>query len=276
MGNDFNLNSKKWLNLIFEGKNKEYGAYVHRDESPARHLKALIIITVVSLSVIFLPSLIKSVIPAAKDDTQSEELKTTVINIEDQLPEENQIKEIVMPPPPEIKASIQYVAPKIVEDDKIKDDELMLTQAEILESKAEVSIQTVEGSLDSGVNIADITEHKVVIEEKAEVQIYTHVEVMPEFPGGEAELMKWLKDNIIYPTIAQEQGIQGRVMLRFVVRPDGSIDDVNVYKSLDPSCDKEALRAVKKMPKWTPGKQNGNPVSVYYNLPVVFRLQNAN
>lgn len=102
--------------------------------------------------------------------------------------------------------------------------------------------------------------------------IYEHVEVMPQFPGGETELTKWLSSNIQYPTIAAEQGIQGRVVLKFIVHPDGSIDNIQIIRPLDPNCDKEAIRAVKQMPKWIPGKQGGNPVSVYFNLPIAFKL----
>ena len=103
--------------------------------------------------------------------------------------------------------------------------------------------------------------------------IYNHVEVMPAFPGGEMGLMKWLSENIIYPKEAQEKGIQGRVTLRFVIKPDGSVEDVNVVKGFDPLCDQEAVRVIKLMPKWIPGKQNGDPVYVYYSLPVIFKLQ---
>ena len=105
-------------------------------------------------------------------------------------------------------------------------------------------------------------------------QIFNHVEAMPQFSGGEAALMKYLAENITYPTISAEKGIQGRVVVRFVIKPDGSIGDAEVVKSLEPACDKEAMRVVKKMPNWIPGKQNGNAVYVYYSLPVVFRLQN--
>jgi len=98
---------------------------------------------------------------------------------------------------------------------------------------------------------------------------------MPEFPGGNGALMKYLSDNIQYPPIAAEQGIAGKVQVRFVVKPDGTVDDIQVVKSLDPSCDKEAVRVLKKMPKWSPGKQNGTPVFVYFSLPVTFRLQNS-
>jgi len=102
--------------------------------------------------------------------------------------------------------------------------------------------------------------------------VFTFVENPPSFPGKEEALFKWLKDNIIYPEPAAREKIQGVVNLRFVVTPDGSIEDVTVTKSLDPSCDREAVRVVKKMPKWIPGKQNGNPVHVYFNIPVRFSL----
>ena len=273
MPRDFDLNSKQWLALVFEGKNKEYGAYVHREEASDRHLKAIAIITVIALGLIFLPGIIKSVLPAKADLTQNTEVVMTDLDLKKDVPEENQIKQVEAPPPPELKTTVAFTPPVITKDKDIKEEELMKTQAELTETKADISIKDVEGVKGGTVDIADLTEHKVVVEEK-KPEIFSHVEVMPQFPGGEAALMKWLTDNMTYPTIAAEQGIQGRVTLRFVVKPDGSIDEVEVQKGLDPSCDKEAVRVVKKMPKWIPGKQNGNPVYVYYSLPIVFRLQN--
>ena len=273
MAKDFDLNSQRWLTLVFDGKNKQYGAYVQREESSDRHLKAMLIISGIALLLIFLPGLIKSVLPAQKDLSQTTEVNMTDLDLNKQVPEENQIKQIEVPPPPELKQTVAFTPPVVKKDEDIKDDELMKTQAELTETKAEISVATVEGNPGGTVDIADLQEHKVVVEDK-KPEIFSHVEVMPEFPGGQTALLKWLADNIQYPTIAQEQGIQGRVTLRFVVKPDGSVDDVQVVKGLDPSCDKEAQRVVRKMPKWIPGKQNGNPVYVYYSLPVVFRLQN--
>jgi len=130
----------------------------------------------------------------------------------------------------------------------------------------------VKETLRKNVNIADLQENNTITEDD-KPQIFSHVEIMPQFPGGDVALIKWLQDNIQYPTIAAEHGIQGRVTLRFVVKPDGSVDQVEIQKSLDPSCDAEALRVVRMMPRWIPGKQNGNPVYVYYSLPVTFHLQ---
>ncbi len=112
------------------------------------------------------------------------------------------------------------------------------------------------------------------VEEEATEEIFVVVEKQPVFPGGTTALMKFLGDNIKYPVIAQENGIQGRVITNFVVERDGSISDVQVVRGQDPSLDREAVRVIKTMPKWTPGQQRGKAVRVRFTLPVVFRLQN--
>ena len=106
-----------------------------------------------------------------------------------------------------------------------------------------------------------------------EDKVFDIVEQQPLFPGGQSALMQFLHDNIKYPVVAQENGVQGRVTVQFVVEKDGSITDVHVLRGVDPSLDKEAVRVVKSMPRWTPGKQNGTTVRVNYRLPVLFRLQ---
>ena len=113
---------------------------------------------------------------------------------------------------------------------------------------------------------------KPKVEEVTE-EIFVVVEEQPEFPGGNTAMMKFLSDNIKYPVIAQENGIQGRVITNFVVEKDGSITDVQVVRGVDPSLDKEAIRVIQSMPKWKPGKQRGSAVRVRFTLPVVFRLQ---
>lgn len=113
----------------------------------------------------------------------------------------------------------------------------------------------------------------VTAEASDEGEVLQVVEQMPEFPGGMKALMKFLSENIRYPSVAQDNGIQGRVMLDFVVNKDGSIVDVHVLKGVDASLDNEAVRVVKSMPKWSPGRQRGKAVRVKYVLPVVFRLQ---
>jgi protein TonB len=275
---DIDLYSRRWLALMFEGKNQEYGAYVNRDESSDRHIKALAIITIFLASILFLPGLIESVIPEPSEIiVQDMEVRLVEVNLEEQVPEENIIRQIEVPPPPELRATLAFTAPVITADENIRDDDLILTQQELSESRAEISIITIEGG-DEGINIADLAQQSVIIEEvvdtNAPIQIYEHVEEPASFPGGEAALHKWLSDNLDYPTIAAEQGISGRVALRFVVAPDGTVGSIEVLRSVDVSLDREAIRVVSRMPRWIPGRQNGVPVHVYFNLPVFFRLDN--
>ena len=158
------------------------------------------------------------------------------------------------PPPPE--------APKVEE------------VLEIMENDSEVEESTIQVSDDTQAAVeVKYTPVEVEEEEVEEQQIFQVVEEMPEFPGGMAECMKWLGKNIKYPTISQENGVQGRVIIQFVVNRDGSIVDATVARGVDPYLDKEALRVVGLMPKWKPGKQRGKEVRVKYTLPVMFRLQ---
>ena len=104
-------------------------------------------------------------------------------------------------------------------------------------------------------------------------KVYTVVETMPMYPGGEDSLFAFLGRNMKYPVVAQELGIQGRVVARFVVQKNGKVGNVEIIRSVDPGCDKEVIRLVNSMPKWTPGRQNGKLVPVWYTLPIVFKLQ---
>ena len=145
---------------------------------------------------------------------------------------------------------------------------------EIAENDAEVEETTIQASdeTDKAVEVKYVPV-EVEEEEVEEQQIFQVVEEMPEFPGGMSECMKFLGKNIKYPTISQENGVQGRVIVQFVVNRDGSIVDAVVARGVDPYLDKEALRVVGLMPKWKPGKQRGKEVRVKYTLPVMFRLQ---
>lgn len=163
--------------------------------------------------------------------------------------------ELVTPPPPE--------APTIAET---------LT---IVEDDAEVEETVIASSEDTG-QAVEIKYVPVQVEEEEpeEQTIFEVVEQMPEFPnGGMAGLMQYLSKNIKYPTIAQENGTQGRVTVQFVVNKDGSIVDAKVLRGVDPYLDKEAIRVISAMPKWKPGMQRGKPVRVKYTVPVMFRLQ---
>jgi len=269
MAQDIDLTSPQWTSLIFEGKNKEYGAYEMRNDSSNRHLKALVIITILGLAAIYLPNLIHKFMPAPVVVAQPGDVNLIDVNL-NPVDKENPI-EVQPPVAPllNVRETFRFVSPVVVPDPEVT--ERWANQDDVTNSTAVVSTVTLAGG-ETGIP-ADVIAPPIP-QEVPKSGIPDHVEQMPLFPGGEAELMRWLSSNITYPTIDIEQGIQGRVVLKFVVRSDGSIDDVQIVKSLSPSCDKEAVRTVKKMPNWIPGRQNGNPVSVWYTLPIQFRLQN--
>jgi len=165
-------------------------------------------------------------------------------------------QELPPPPPPP--------APEIVEILNVVENDVQVAEVEInTEDDKNKAVDMTPPATTIGTGI---------VEEEDNV-VFQVVETMPSFPGGDAALFKFLNDNIKYPVIAQENGIQGRVICQFVVNRDGSIVDVEVVRSVDPSLDKEAIRVIKAMPNWAPGKQRGKAVRVKYTLPVNFRLQ---
>ena len=163
------------------------------------------------------------------------------------------------PPPPPPPAQIDPEVLNVVEDDvNVDGPDIMSSEDSQTEAQTETYVPPV------------IEEE----EEEASNEIFMVVEEMPEFPGGTSELMSYLSKSIKYPVVAQENGIQGRVTVAFVVNKDGSIVDAEVVRGIDASLDKEALRVINSMPNWKAGKQRGKPVRVKYTLPVNFRLQN--
>ena len=265
------LTSQEWCDLIFEGRNKDYGAYKMRARA-ARRLNFSVVLVIVIAAVGFsIPRLITMVTPEKKEVMTE---VTTLSQLEEPEVKQEEVQKVqpVAPPPPALKSSIKFTAPVIKKDEEVADEDQMKSQEELTESKVTISIADVQGTdEEGGVLVEDLKQ--VVTEAPVEEEVFDMVEQAPQFPGGQAELMSWLGKNIRYPVIAQENGIQGRVICQFVVGSDGSVRDIKVVRSLDPSCDKEAVRVIQSMPKWIPGRQNGKAVSVRYTLPVMFRLQ---
>lgn len=274
MAKDIQLTSKRWNDLVFEGKNKAYGSYELRMSTSKRLVAAFLAVVAFVVFVSFLPSLIDTVKPKKEvaENLSESSVLADLKALDEQVEEKDIIRQASAPPPPKLKSTIQFTAPEIVDASEIKEGEEIKSQTELGASKVQISVATVKGTDDThGVDIADLEQHKVIAEEKEE-KVFEVVEQEPQFPGGEEALLKYIHDNIKYPPMAMESGIKGRVSLRFVVTKDGSISDVKVIRGVDPSLDKEAVRVVQSMPKWIPGKQNGQPVNVYFSLPVNFVL----
>ena len=182
------------------------------------------------------------------------EVSDTDFFFEEEIDIQQTTQETPPPPPPPAVQEVEVL--NVVEDD--------------------VEVETIEINTedDKDVEVVIAPPVEAPVEEEEEEVIFMVVETMPEFPGGQQALFKYLGENVKYPVIAQENGIQGRVICQFVVNKDGSIVDVVVVRSSgEPSLDKEAIRVINSMPKWKPGKQRGKPVRVKYTVPVNFRLK---
>lgn len=282
------LTSAEWRDLIFADKNKEFGAYQLRKASDKRHNMAFLYMLIGLVVVVILVigyskwSDYRDEQKALALQEQREKMMATAIadqaeeEVPEEEPEEQKFEQPEVEVPQEVLATVQVTQIAIVEADKVKNEVMdMETQKEDNTARGVVNQ---EGSDDAD-KFKAVQEQVVVKEPEPEVvkpkeeEIFVAVEQQAEFPGGQAALMKWLSNNIRYPESAQQNDIQGRVVVKFVVEKDGSIGQATIAKGVDKDLDREALRVVKKMPKWQPGKNNGVAVRSYFNLPVTFKLQ---
>jgi len=208
--------------------------------------------TYVLLGFVFVLSVCYVALEWTEKEVTKYEVADTEFAFEEEIDIQQTSQETPPPPPPPAVQEVEVL--NVVEDD-VETQEIEINTED---DKTEVVIQ-------APVEIKE--------EEEEDNVVFVIVENKPEFPGGDQALMKYIAENIKYPVIAQENGIQGRVICQFVVNKDGSIVDINVVRSVDPSLDKEAIRVIKSMPKWKPGKQRGKAVRVKFTLPIVFRLQ---
>ena len=270
------LVSNEWTDLVFEGRNQAYGAYKLRKGTTERNIWSIIIVALASV-LLFLGLQLQKMAQANKtvENTQAVELA----KLQEKKKEAKVEKKEIIKTEPEkvveqVKSSVKFTAPVIKKDEEVKEeDEIKLDEVE--KSDKAVGAFNVQGNDEVGGEVLKAKEEIKAPEppKVEEEKVFDVVEQMPSFPGGNTALMKFLNENIHYPVVAQENGVQGRVVVSFVVERDGHITDVQIARSVDPSLDKEAQRVVKSMPKWIPGKQNGSAVRVKFNVPVSFRLQ---
>ena len=273
------LLDQKWIDLVFEGKNEAYGAYAIRQNTNKRNLYAMLALFAGIIAIVgtfLLVNVASEAIAAAQAEHETE---VTLEQIEEEA-EEQEEEEVVY----EVEELEQLVAEETVMNSEkftayeMEDDapeQVTKTQDEVAQGESAIGAIDYDKGSDEAEHVLKLNE-KVVAEVPPaveETKVYDVVEQMPSFKGGENALMSYLRNAIHYPAIAEENGIQGRVVCTFVVERDGSITDVKVARSVDPSLDKEATRVIKAMPKWIPGKQNGSSVRVKFTLPVTFKLQ---
>ena len=275
------LLDQKWIDLVFDGKNEAYGAYKIRQDTTKRNNMAMLFLLLgiaAIVGIFFAYGGIANAIAASEERNEGTEALEMVVDEQEQ--EEQEEEEIVYDIQPEEE---QVQQDQLMNSEKFTDyamddeapQEVTKTQDETEKSDVAISSVTFDQGSDEGQQV--LKQNEVVVEKveqkEEETKVFEVVEQMPQFPGGDGALMQYLSSHIKYPVVAEENGIQGRVVCTFVVERNGSITDVRVVKSVDPSLDKEAVRVIKGMPNWIPGKQNGSAVRVKYTVPVTFRLQ---
>lgn len=250
---------QKWIDMVFEGRNKAYGAYVLRKENPKVTLIALLIGGTVFAVLLALP-----MIDWSSDEEVVEE-KVTMVDMANLPPPVEEVKPLLPPPPPPPPApkidEVKFVKPKVVEKEKVVEE-----------------IKTIEELKDKNVGSKDVKgrdDGKIVIDAPSgegdkdvkiveDNTVYNAVEVRPDFPGGIQKFYDFVSKNYRAP----EEDIKGKVFVQFVVEKDGSLTDIKVMRDLGYGTGAEAIRVLKKSPKWKPGIQNGRPVRVLYSLPI--------
>ena len=285
MAKDVDLSSKEWTDVIFEGKNKEFGAYSLRSQSDRRHNRA-VLFTLIGLVLVLVGGYFWGMYSDYRREQRELQLQAQLEQQLAQMQEEatneepeEEVQAVQEPEqeealPEEILNTIKDTEIAIAADNEVTED--ITSKDEVQESTAAAGAATFDQGTDN-LEVVRTYKDEIIVEEKkpepVKEEIFTAVEQMPQFPGGEAELLKYIATHIKYPTMAAENNIQGRVVVKFVVKKDGNVGEVVVLRGKDPDLDKEAVRVVKTLPRFIPGKINGQSVSVWYTLPINFKLQ---
>lgn len=279
------LYDPKWVDMVFENKNKNYGAYQLRKATGSRNFRSLLILVIAAALIGgFLAWRVVAQQKEAERIARMEAME--LAKLQEQAKKEKEKEKPKVQPKiapkkeiPEVRESQKFTAPVIKKDELVK-EENQVKQMDQLDEKVAISNVDQEGSKDRtieairndiAVNVPPPQEApKEEVKQVVENKVFDIAEEMPSFKGNVNE---WLSKNLTYPAVAAENGVQGRVIVNFVVEKDGSISNVQVVRSVDPALDREAVNTVKRMPKWNPGMNNGQPARVKFTLPVTFRLQ---
>jgi protein TonB len=254
-----------------------------RSRAGSRNLRALIILLLLIAVIGILVGIKAAVSALTKNNNLQDETAVQLQQLKKEEPkkkeekkievkyEEQQIEKV------QVKASIQFTVPKIEDDALVDETKEVKSQDKITKSNISIAAQDYAGDGKGGINIDDLKENQQAggtqAPKEEEVMDNAIVEVQATYPGGEAALLKFVSDNLVYPSIAQEQELQGTVILRFRVEKDGSIGDIVIKKGLSKECDAAAVKVVKSLHRFTPARQQGHPVPVWFTLPIRFRIQ---
>lgn len=256
-----NFKAPAFDDIVFENRNKEYGAYSLRKKYNRNVLIAMLIGTVLVATAIITPYLNAK---AAESKAKATERQVEIVMENLDQPAETVAPPPPPPPPPQDVVQQAAYVPPVVVDSIRPEDEVQLMTAD----QAAIEVQDQEVVEEIAIVAEEIAE-----EEDENAEPFVVVEEMPMFPGGEVELLRYIMENTQYPEVAKENNIQGKVIVRFCVTAKGGVDKVEILKGVDPELDKEAIRVVKTLPAFKPGKQGGKPVPVWYMVPINYTLK---
>ncbi|MCC9072856.1 energy transducer TonB [Flavobacterium sp. F-65] len=253
----------QWLDIVFEGRNKIYGAYELRKSNKKTTVRALIIGSVI-FSLLIAAPVIASLLPDSKTEEGTKDIKITTVKLP---PKKEEVKPNLPPPPPPPPKvdQVKFVKPVVAKADEVTEEPPKLV--ELKEKK--IGAETIKGDPDAVLTVEPVgTGTAAVVEEDNQVYNTAGIEVKPEFPGGIEKFYKFVGNNYRTP---EEEGLKGKVYVTFVVEKDGSLTDIKVLRDIGYGTGTEAIRVLKKCPKWNPGEQNGKKVRVLYSLPITIQ-----
>jgi protein TonB len=260
--------STGWCDLVFEDKNKNYGAFELRKNSSGRHLIALAVSSVLFVGGIMIS---RDFIQVNKDGKRLINVFSTPVNVDLTPPVDkvlNEIKSIAVKQA-DLRKTVKFTPPVITRDDSVKESDELKSQGELIRNHGLISsIDNENGSENPDAPLPGL-DKQITGDENGDKPLIV-VQQQPEFPGGMKALYQYLNHNLRYPHRAQENNIQGKVYVQFVVSKRGDIADIRIIKGVEESLDTEAIRLIGGMPAWNPGKNNGKPVATYFSLPIKF------
>ena len=251
------LLKRQWIDIVFEGRNKAYGAYELRKENPKTTLRSLVIGAFIFGLAVSAP-LIISLIPDSADEDANLDKKIVTIKLP---PKEEQPKNL--PPPPKVD-QVKFVKPVVAKTEEIVEEPPKIE--EIKDKK--LGDETIKGDPDAPLTVEPVGNGPSVVEEDNTIYNTAGIEVKPDFPGGLEKFYKFVGKNFQVP---DEEGLKGKIFVTFVVEKDGSLTDIKVIRDIGYGTGKEAIRVLKSCPKWVPGEQNGKKVRVLYSLPITIQ-----
>lgn len=252
--------------IVFEKRNKEYGAYKLRKKYTGTLSLGILIAVILLSSAVIIPYLNAKITQANKQVKKERVVEIQMENLDQ--PTEQVAAPPPPPPPPaeEVVAQTKYVPPVVVDSVKPEEEVQFMTADEL-------SVEITDTEV--GEEVVEVQEvvTEEIEEEEEEIEPFIRVEEMPEFPGGEMALIKYIHEHIIYPEVAKENNIQGKLTVQFCVKANGSIGEIRILRGVDPELDAEAKRVISELPAFKPGKQGGKAVPVWYTVPINFQLR---